>query len=65
MNSMPVESLPIVQEDVNQALIYIAADNPAATDALLSASLAALEQVFCFSYSGTEVTTGSRRSRHY
>ena len=35
MNSMPVEVLPIAREDVNSALIYIAADDPDAADRLL------------------------------
>lgn len=65
MNSMPVEILPIAQEDVNQALIYIAAENPEASDALLEAILAALDQASHFPYSGTEVMIGSRKPRRY
>ena len=65
MNSMPVEILPIAQEDVNQALVYIAAENPAASDDLLEAILVALEQASHFPHSGSEIVIGSRRPRHY
>ena len=34
MPSMTVKLLPIAQDDVDQALAYIAADNPDAADAL-------------------------------
>ena len=65
MTSMPVEILPIAQEDVNQALAYIAADNPDASDQLLNDILEALQQASHFPYSGTEMIIGKRNPRRY
>lgn len=65
MKSMPVEILPIAQEDVNQALTYVAADNPDASDQLLNDILEALRQVSLFPYSGTEIIVGKRKPRLY
>ena len=42
---MIVEILPIAQDDVDQALIYIAADDPAAADRLYDDMLEKLNQV--------------------
>lgn len=61
MRSMTVKLLPIAQEDVNQALIYIAADNPSAADALYHSIVKALEQVAAFPRSATEISVGGRR----
>ena len=61
MQSMPVEILPIAQEDVDQALMYIAADDPMAADRLLDGILAALDQASQFPFSGDEVVVGSKR----
>ena len=65
MKSMPVEILPIAEEDVRQAMIYIAADNPTAADNLLDGILSALQRVSDFPYSGAETIIGSRRPRTY
>lgn len=66
MQSMPVEVLPIAQDDVDQALLYIAADDPAAADRLLDGILSALEQASRFPFSGdTVVIGGKRRARVY
>ena len=61
MLSMPVEILPIAQEDVDRALLYIAADDPMAADRLLDELLAALNQASRFSFSGSEVAVGGKR----
>lgn len=66
MPSMPVEVLPIAQDDVDQALLYIAADDPMAADRLLSEILCALERASHFPFSGDEVVVGGkRRTRLY
>ena len=65
MQSMDVEILPIAQEDVDQALLYIAADDPDASDRLLNGILEALDRASCFPFSGTEIVVGGRRTRHY
>ena len=65
MSSMVVKVLPLAQEDVNQALIYIALDNPSAADDLYSNILKALEQAAEFPYSAMEVLVGKRFQRHY
>ncbi len=65
MKSMPVEVLPIAEEDVRQAMIYISADNPAAADDLLNGILRALQRVSDFPYSGSETVIGTRRPRTY
>ena len=52
MQSIPVNVLPIAQEDVDQALIYIAADDPMAADRLLDNILAALQQASEHPFSG-------------
>ena len=65
MPSTPVEIMPIAQDDVDQALLYIAAEDPAASDKLLDGILEALGQVSQFPYSGTEITVGGRRQRKY
>ena len=63
---MLVEVLPIAQEDVDQALLYIAANDPAAAERLLDGILAALDQASQFPYSGdTVVIGGKRRPRAY
>ena len=61
MQSMPVEVLPIAQGDVDQAVLYIAAEDPAAADRLLDGILAALDQVSRFPFSGDEVVIGGKR----
>lgn len=66
MQSIPVEVLPVAQEDVDQALLYIAADDPTAADRLLDKILAALDQASQFPFSGDEVFVGGKtRSRIY
>lgn len=65
MNLMAVKVLPLAQEDVNQALIYIASDNPAASDELYDSIMKALEQTSEFPYSATEVSIGNRQRRYY
>ncbi len=66
MQSIPVEVLPVAQEDVDQALLYIAADDPMAADRLLDKLLAALDQASQFPFSGDEVFVGGKfRSRIY
>ena len=66
MQSIPVEVLPVAQEDVDQALLYIAADDPTAADRLLDKILAALDQASQFPFSGDEVFVGGKiRSRLY
>lgn len=65
MQSMPVEVLPVAQDDVDQALMFIAVDDPAASDRLLEDILKALDQASHFPFSGVEVTVGGRRARHY
>jgi len=65
MPSMIVEIMPIAQDDVDQALTYIAADRPAASDELLAEIIKKLEQVSQFPYSGTEIIVGVRCPRRY
>ena len=66
MLSMPVEVLPIAQDDVDQALVYIAADDPLAAEGLLEKILAVLDQASKFPFSGEEVVVGTkRRARLY
>ena len=65
MSLMAVKILPLAQEDVNQALIYIASDNPSAADDLYSNILKALEQAAEFPYSAMEVLIGRRFQRRY
>lgn len=60
MPSMPVEILPIAQDDVDQALFYIAADDPDAADRLFDAIISKLEQVSQQPYSAPEVMIGRR-----
>ena len=60
MPSMPVEILPIAQEDVDRALLYIAADDPMAADRLLTGILAALDQASRFPFSGSEISVGGK-----
>jgi len=61
MNSMPVELLPIARDDVNNALVYIAIEDPDAADRLL----AALDQLSRFPLSAPEVMIGGKRLRKY
>lgn len=61
MNSMPVEILPIARDDVNNALVYIAIEDPDAADRLL----AALDQLSRFPLSAPEVMIGGKRLRKY
>ena len=65
MQSMTVEILPIARDDVDQALTYIAVDNPSAADGLLADILDKLDQASKFPYSGTEIVLGTRRMRKY
>ena len=65
MQSMPVEILPIAQDDVDLALLYIAADDPMAADRLLDNLLAALQQASEHPFSGSEIVVGGRRPRVY
>ena len=57
---MIVEILPIAQNDVDQALIYIAADDPAAADRLYDDILENLNQVSQHPYSAPEIMIGHR-----
>lgn len=57
---MIVEILPIAQDDVDQALIYIAADDPAAADRLYDNILEKLNQVSQHPYSAPEIVIGRR-----
>lgn len=45
---MTVEIMPIARDDVDQALAYIAADNPNAADTFLENIWSKLEQVRAF-----------------
>ena len=65
MPSMPVEVLPIAREDVNQALLYIAADDPLAAERLLDRILQALQQAGEQPESGTVVVIGKKIPRVY
>ena len=65
MKSMPVEVLPIAQDDVDQALMFIAADDPVASDRLLEDILKALDRASHYPFSGVEVVAGGRRTWHY
>ena len=65
MNSMPVELLPIARDDVNNALVYIAIEDPDAADKLLDELLAALDQLSRFPLSAPEVMIGGKRLRKY
>lgn len=65
MSSIPVEILPIAREDVNNALVYIAAEDPDAADRLLDRLLSALDQLSRFPLSAPEVMVGGRRARKY
>jgi len=65
MNSMPVELLPIARDDVNNALVYIAAEDPGAADQLLDELLAAMDQLSRFPLSAPEVSVGGRHPRRY
>lgn len=65
MPSMPVEILPIAEDDVSQALAYIAADDLGAAGRLLDNLLEALDRVSRHPLSGVEITVGGRRSRRY
>ena len=65
MQSMPVEVLPIARDDVDQALIFIATDDPAASDRLLEDILKALDRASRYPFSGEEAVVGGRRTRLY
>ena len=65
MSLMAVKILPLAQEDVNQALIYIALDNPSVADNLYSNIVRALEQAAAFPYSAAEISIGRRYQRRY
>ena len=65
MPLLPVEVLPIAQDDVDQALIYVSVEDPYAAKKLLEGILAALDQASRFPYSGTEIMVGGRRPRKY
>ena len=66
MLPMPVEVLPIAQDDVDQALLYIAADDPTAADRLLDSILSAMDQASRFPFLGEEIVVGGRkRARLY
>ena len=65
MSLMAVKILPLAQEDVNQALVYIASDNPSATDDLYNNIIKALEQAAEFPYAAMEVLVGKRFQRRY
>ena len=65
MQSMTVEILPVAQDDVDQALAYIAADNLPAANGLLADILEKLDQASRFPYSGTEIVLGTHRVRKY
>lgn len=60
-----VEVLPIAQEDVNQAIAYIAADNIGAADKLLEGIVEALDRVSRYPFSGAEAFIGGRKPRRY
>ena len=57
---MIVEIVPIAQDDVDQALIYIAADDPAAADRLYDDILEKLNQVSQHPYFAPEIMIGRR-----
>lgn len=65
MSLMAVKVLPLAQEDVNQALIYIASDNPAADDDLYNSMMKALEQAAAFPCAAAEISVGRRYQRRY
>ena len=65
MNSMPVEILPIARDDVSNAMVYIAIEDPDAADRLLDRLLTALDQLSRFPLSAPEVLIGGRRPRKY
>ena len=60
MPSMTVEIMPIARDDVDQTLIYIASDDPAAEDRLYDAILEKLNQVALQPYLAPEVQIGRR-----
>lgn len=62
---MKVELTPLAQEDVDQALIYLAADNPNAADDLLNDILHKLQQIGQFPQTGSELVIPSRYPRRY
>ena len=65
MQSMPVEILPIAQDDVDQALAYITTDDPDAADRLLDGIMEALRQASRYPFSGVEIQIGGRHPRRY
>lgn len=65
MTALPVELLPIAQEDVNQILITIRADNPPAAEKWLDRLLEGLEQASRFLFSAAEIVVGKRMQRYY
>ncbi len=65
MGLMDVKILPLAQEDVNQALIYIALDNPSAADDLYANIMKVLEKAAEFPYSATQIFIGKRSQRSY
>ncbi len=65
MNCMPVKILPIALEDVNQALIYIALDNPAAADRFYDSLMKALEQASAYPNAAKQIAVGKRVQRLY
>lgn len=65
MSFMPVEIHPLAQEDVNQALIYVAVDNPQAAESLLNGILAALQRASEHPYSAPQISIGGRKPRTY
>ena len=60
MPSMNVEILPLAQQDVDQALVYIAADDPDAAHRLLERIMKKLREVAEQPYSGEECAVGRR-----
>lgn len=62
---MNVKVLPIAREDVNRALVYIAADDPAAASELYDGIIAALHRAAEFPHAAPQIAVGGRRNRVY
>lgn len=65
MRSMPVKILPIAREDVRNAIIYIASDDPEAANCLLERILEALDRASHYPLAAEEVTVGGKYTRRY
>lgn len=65
MNSMPVEILPIADNDVREAITYIASDNPQAAGKLLDAIQAVIGRLSQYPHSGSAADIHGMRRYHY